>query len=40
MPFGFTHPVLVRLAGTAVTTFFRRVEVYGEEGVPDEGPII
>ena len=40
MPFGFTHPTLVILSKSAITSFFRRIEVYGTENVPDEGPII
>lgn len=40
MPFGTSHSVLVILAKSAITTFFRRIEVYGTENVPDEGPII
>jgi 1-acyl-sn-glycerol-3-phosphate acyltransferase len=40
MPFGFTHKPLVALAGSAITSFYRKIEVYGSENVPEEGPII
>ncbi|BEI82729.1 hypothetical protein CcaverHIS002_0305970 [Cutaneotrichosporon cavernicola] len=40
MTFGFTHEPLVHLAGSAITSFFRKIEVYGSENVPVEGPII
>lgn len=40
MPFGASHGPLVQLAGSAITSFFRKIEVYGTENVPEEGPII
>jgi glycerol-3-phosphate O-acyltransferase/dihydroxyacetone phosphate acyltransferase len=40
MPFGFTHEPIRLLARSAITTFFKGIEVFGEENVPDEGPII
>ncbi|WWC64493.1 uncharacterized protein I303_107103 [Kwoniella dejecticola CBS 10117] len=40
MPFGFTHGPLVQLANSAICSFFREIEVYGTENVPDRGPII
>ncbi|KAK4688147.1 hypothetical protein P7C73_g1970, partial [Tremellales sp. Uapishka_1] len=40
MPFGFTHKPLVGLASSAISSFFRKIEVFGEENVPTEGPII
>jgi 1-acyl-sn-glycerol-3-phosphate acyltransferase len=40
MPFGASHTALVVVAKSAITTFFRRIEVYGTDNVPDEGPII
>ncbi|WOO82322.1 Glycerol-3-phosphate O-acyltransferase 2 [Vanrija pseudolonga] len=40
MTFGFSHKPLVQLAGSAITSFYRKIEVYGAENVPDEGPII
>ena len=40
MPFGFTHQPLVNIAGNAITSFYRKIEVYGAENVPVEGPII
>lgn len=40
MPFGFTHKPLVALANSAITSFFREIEVIGSENVPKEGPVI
>ncbi|WWC72092.1 uncharacterized protein I206_106052 [Kwoniella pini CBS 10737] len=40
MPFGFTHGPLVQLANSAICSFFREIEVYGMENVPERGPII
>jgi 1-acyl-sn-glycerol-3-phosphate acyltransferase len=40
MPFGFTHPICVWISGSAITSFYRKIEVYGSENVPSEGPII
>ncbi|KAL7418530.1 hypothetical protein Q5752_006988 [Cryptotrichosporon argae] len=40
MPFGASHKPLVALANSAVSSFFRKIEVYGSENVPEEGPII
>ncbi|WVQ66895.1 uncharacterized protein L199_005086 [Kwoniella botswanensis] len=40
MPFGFSHGPLVSLANSAICSFFRQIEVYGAENVPDHGPII
>ena len=40
MPFGVTHRPLVQLANSAITSFFREIEVIGSENVPVEGPII
>lgn len=38
--FGFTHKPFVKLAKSAIETFFRTIEVFGSENVPTEGPII
>ncbi|EIW71954.1 hypothetical protein TREMEDRAFT_36357 [Tremella mesenterica DSM 1558] len=40
MPFGASHKPLVFLAHSAIASFFRRIEVYGSDNVPQEGPII
>ncbi|GFZ48760.1 hypothetical protein JCM24511_06509 [Saitozyma sp. JCM 24511] len=40
MPFGASHKPLVLLAHSAITSFFRSIEVFGSENVPTEGPII
>jgi len=40
MTFGFSHGWLVKLSGSAITSFYRKIEVYGSENVPAEGPII
>lgn len=38
--FGFSHQPLVNMFGSGITSFFRKIEVYGSENVPEEGPII
>lgn len=40
MPFGVSHKPLVALANSCICAFFRQIEVYGEDNVPTEGPII
>ncbi|ORX40536.1 hypothetical protein BD324DRAFT_6506 [Kockovaella imperatae] len=40
MPFGVTHKPLVALANSAICSFFRSIEVFGAENVPEQGPII
>jgi 1-acyl-sn-glycerol-3-phosphate acyltransferase len=40
MTFGFSHEPLVKLAKSGISFFYRKIEVYGSENVPEEGPII
>lgn len=40
MPFGPAYNTIRSLATYATSSFFSRIEVVGEEHVPDSGPII
>ena len=40
MTFGVTHKPLVALANSAICSFYRSIEVFGADNVPEEGPII
>jgi glycerol-3-phosphate O-acyltransferase/dihydroxyacetone phosphate acyltransferase len=40
MPFGFTHEPIRVITTSAITSFFKDIEVYGAENVPEDGPII
>ncbi|WRT70150.1 uncharacterized protein IL334_007144 [Kwoniella shivajii] len=40
MPFGASHGPLVQLFNSAICSFFRQIEVYDSENVPEHGPII
>lgn len=40
MPFGISHAPLRQLAHSAITTFFREIEVVDADGIPEDGPII
>jgi hypothetical protein len=40
MPFGASHAPLAWLANSAICSFFRSIEVYGIENVPEDEPVI
>lgn len=40
MPFGISHPPIRQLAHSAITTFFREIEVVDADNIPDDGPVI
>ncbi|KAG2175158.1 hypothetical protein INT44_007646 [Umbelopsis vinacea] len=40
MPFGTSHEAIVQVSRLALWSFYRRIEVQGEENMPEDGPVI